>query len=313
MLSPDIKIVLTFTGQGSISELDLWKGKFGESPAAKRIFDMTDDIVGFPLSKLVAEGPLDKLIETKYAQPTLVTFELAALAVVKEHDPQLLETYPLVACLGHSAGEIAALAVAGVYGVRTGVALSWQRGSIMQVHGGRGKMAAILADKENVRELCEGTTAEPVNFNNRRQTVISGEAGQVDEVINKARGKFNVVPVNVPFAFHHSVLMRQAQEKFKEVLIGVEFKDPEVPVVPNVTGEPCLSGAKIKEILAHQIASPVEWQKSISSLLEKGVTFIEFSPHPVLTKILRGIDKDARGIWVGDMASALNLRQALLA
>lgn len=318
MSSPDIKIACMFTGQGSISELGLW-GRLGESPAARQIFDRTDEIVGFSLSKLVAEGPIEELIETKNAQPALAAFELAALAIVNEHDPELVETYPLAACLGHSAGEITALAAAGVYGagedgVKTGIALSWQRGSIMQEYGKRGKMAAILADEENVRKLCEGTGAEAVNFNNRRQTVISGGEEEVDKVISKAIGRFAAIPLSVPLAFHHSAKMKLAQEKFAERLAAFDFRDPEVPVVLNVTGGPCLSGARIKEILAHQIASPVQWQKSIAYLLGEGVnTFIEFGPQPVLTKILTGIDKDVKGICVGDMASALNLRQALLA
>lgn len=295
-----------FTGQGSISELGLWD-KLMQSSKAQEIFRMADEISGSYLSKLIAEGPLEELIETKNAQPAIAAFDLAALAVTKEFHPEIEEH--LVAVAGHSAGEIPALAASGVVTLDQAIHLALERGRLMQQYGGRGKMAAIFADGDTVRKICEETGVEAVNFNGPRQTVVSGEAEIVDNVISLARAqRISGRPLNVPFAFHHSILMRTAQEEFAKVLASVEFRDTKMPVILNRTGQPETSGIKIKEQVAEQIASPVQWHKSMLYLLEQEInTFVEFGPQPVLTGLLKTINIEAIGIWVGDFASAKSL------
>ncbi len=316
MLSPDRKVAYMFTGQGSISRAGLWD-KLRQSPAARQIFQMTDEIVGFPLSKLVAEGPMDELIQTKNAQPAIIAYDLAAFAAAKELHPELEEIKPSV-CLGHSAGEIAALTAAGVFDERTGLFLAYQRGLIMQEYGGAGTMAALLADEETVGEICKRVNkritesaeqVEVVNLNSPRQTVISGGEKAVMKAVNLAEEEdiiFSMLPVSNPF--HHSVLMRPAQKEFAKVIAATEFRDAWVPVILNKTGQPEKSGVKIKEILAEQIASPVRWYDSVKYALEQGVdTFVEFGPRSVLTHILEEIDSKVRGICVRDYESAQSL------
>lgn len=316
------RTALMFTGQGSIQKPGMWE-RFRESPAALRIFKLADEVVGSYLSKLVAEGPMEELIQTKNAQPAIIAFDLAALAATKEMNPDLFGV-PVKACLGHSAGEIAALTAAGVIDEATGLFLSYKRGLIMQEYGAEGTMAALLTDKETVQMICdrvnrkaagEADKIEAVNFNGPKQTVISGPENKVIKAADLAEEDdiLNAI-LQVPNPFHHSVLMKAAEGEFAKVIAETAFKDGSIPVILNVTGQPETSGIKIKEILSKQIASPVQWHESVLYLLRKeGITrFVEFGPRNILIKLLEGIDPQAEGYCISDYDSVKKLTSSLI-
>lgn len=319
MLSPDIKLAAVFTGQGSIRKPGIWE-TLQQSPAARQIFEITDEVAGFRLSKLVAEGPMEELIQTKNAQLVIIAYDLAALATTREFHPEI-DNY-MVAVAGHSAGEIAALVAAEVLDERSGLMLIHQRGLIMQEYGGEGTMAALFADKETVGNICDrvnkkatspADAVEAVNFNSPAQTVISGPEDRVLKAANRAEGEDVIYALlEVPNPFHHSVLMKPAQDEFAKVIAATEFRDARIPVILNKTGKPETSGTKIKEILAEQIASPVQWYKSMLYLLGQGVNaFVEFGPRNILTKFLEEIDPEVRRACVRDYLSAQKFKSDL--
>lgn len=305
-----------FTGQGSIKEPGIWNGLM-QSPKGREIFRMTEELSGPGFSSLVSEGSLEELMQTKNAQPAIIACDLASLAAFKEYQPEV--SSQKFAYLGHSAGEIAALTAAGVFDEATGIYLSYRRGLIMQEYAPEGAMAAVMTEDEKVTALLNEVNVgvknpadivEAVNLNGPRQTVVSGKGERIQLLTEMARQSRIVAKLlPVPNPFHHSVLMKEAQDKFADVLDSTEFRIPKGPVILNKTGRAALSAETIKAELSQQIASPVRWRDSIEWLLENGVTsFAEFGPQPVLTGLLRGINREAAAIWIGDCQSAKDLK-----
>lgn len=306
MLEAD-KIAYTFSGQGS-QRVGIWDD-LRASAAAREIFQMTDEIVGFPLSKLCSEGPSEELTRTSNAQPAIIAHSLAALASIEELHSELLEAKPLF-CLGHSVGEYSALVAARVITIREAIYLIRQRGLLIEQFGGEGKMAALLGfrDQEQVMEICGRTQTEAANFNGPSQIVISGGVKEIEHAIGLAGEegiKSILLETSHPF---HSSLMRPARDEFEKALSPITFKDPVVPIVLNTTARASTSGAEIKAAIARQIAEPVRWHESIIWVQQQGVrVFLEFGPKPVLTGLLRRIYPQAKGICVKDYKSAQEL------
>src|SRR5690606_21684417 len=125
-----------------------------------------------------------------------------------------------------------------------------------------GTMAAVLGLPDAaVEEVCgrvRAGTCEPANFNAEGQVVISGDVAGVEEGMRLAKeaGAKRVMPLEVSGAFHSS-LMEPAAAEFAAWLERVELRDPEVPVVSNVTAAPVRRAAEARELLVRQLTSPV--------------------------------------------------------
>ncbi|MCL5783827.1 MAG: ACP S-malonyltransferase [Patescibacteria group bacterium] len=297
----------TFTGQGS-QRMGMWDD-LRQSASAGKIFRIADKIVGFPLSRLCSEGPLEELTQTRNAQPGILVDSLGALRTAQNLHPELMEIRPKF-CLGHSVGEYSALVDAGVIDAETAIYLVWQRGLLMEQLSPEGKMTALLGfkDKEEVVEICAQTGAEVANFNGPSQIVISGRTVEVESAQKMAREKgIKFIPLRASHPFHSS-LMRPVQDAFREILFQkntIEFKDPRIPVILNVTAQPCESGAAIKENLVEQIVASVRWEESIKFVLAQEVdVFLEFGPEAILTGLLRRIKPAAGGVCIKDFQSA---------
>src|SRR6185503_4060701 len=131
-----------FPGQGT-QEVGMGKALCAASAAARACFESADRALGFSLSKLCFEGPLEELTLTKHAQPAILTASTAALAALKESKPGL---EPPRFAAGHSLGEYSALVAAGALAFEDAVRIVHLRGSAMQaaVPEGQGAMAAVM-------------------------------------------------------------------------------------------------------------------------------------------------------------------------
>lgn len=304
------RIAYTFTGQGS-QRVGMWVD-LERSQEARAIFRVADAIVGFPLSKLCREGPLEELTKTSNAQPAIVAHSLAALVALYELHPQLQETPPKF-YLGHSAGEYSALAAAGVIGLETAISLVRKRGLLIEKMSIEGRMLAVhrFEHVDQVLAICSKTGTEAANFNGPGQIVVSGGVQGIEDagMLAKEAG-MRVILLRTSRAFHSSH-MRPVTEEFKKVLAEVPFQDPVMFFIPNATAQPTRSGEKIKEAIAEQIAKPVRWYESIRLVLENGVdTVLEFGPEGILTGLLRRIDPEARGVCIKDCKSAVRYSYA---
>jgi len=280
-------------------------------PEAASVFDRVTAALGQDVRKLCWELDVDTLRQTQNAQVALYTASLAAWDVLKARLPE----GAVQAAAGHSVGEYAALAAAGVVTLEDGARLVAARGRLMSEVTG-GAMAAVIGlERGPLDEACAeaGGVVVVANDNSPGQLVISGEVEAVAKAgeIASAKGAKRVIPLNVSGAFHSPLMAGPAYEMGKE-LSAVDFGFGNLKVYANVTAEPVLEASDWRGLLELQLQRPVRWTETIQNLRRDGAhTFIECGAGKVLSGLLKRIDKEAKGLNVGDVES-LELTQLAL-
>lgn len=271
-----------FPGQGS-QKVGMGEGLFEEF---QELTQTATQILGYSIQTLCMEDPNGHLSQTQYTQPAL--YVVNALTLQKRlqsgDQPQYLA--------GHSLGEFNALLAAGVFDFETGLKLVQKRGELMSQAQG-GAMAAIIGlDVNQITQIIDPLNGvEIANYNSPLQTVITGEKDAVESSLEqfKTAGARMVVPLKVSGAFHSS-LMKTAQEEFRQFLTQFNFNTPKIPVIANITGAPY--PADIADSLTQQMASSVQWTKTIEFLMDQGETvFEEIGPGKVLAGLVNAIQK----------------------
>ena len=301
------RIAFLFPGQGS-QAVGMGRDLAERFPIAAQTFAEADEALGFPLSRLIFEGPEEELRLTENTQPAILAVSVAAWRVLAQHG-----IHPALAA-GHSLGEWSAHVAAGTLQFADAVRAVKARGRAMQlaVPAGQGAMAAILSlSADQVAEACREAEAEtglPVaaaNLNSPNQTVISGALAAVEKAsaIAKARGARRAIllPVSAPF---HCVLMQPAQEEVARVLQALTLTDPRIPVAANVTGGMVTTAQAASNALIRQVTGAVRWVDCMNSLVAAGAElFIEVSPGKVLCGLLKQIDPAQKSLNVEDSVS----------
>lgn len=309
MASPEEseKIAFVFPGQGS-QYVGMGKALSEASQAARRIFQQADEVLGFSLSKLCFEGPADELEDTINAQPAILTVSIACLAALRERWEAIGRSIQPIAVAGHSLGEFTALVAAGSIDFGDALHIVRERGRLMKESGERqpGGMAAVVGlDSETLREICREAEGHGVivlaNSNSPDQRVISGERSALEHAVRLARergGRAVVLPITIA---SHSPLMQAAAGVFSEIVARVPFRDPQVPIVANISGQLITSAEDIRRELHEHLLRPVEWVASVREMIEEGATtFMEIGPGQVLTRLTRRISRDVQALNLSD-------------
>ncbi len=299
-----MKTALLFSGQGA-QAVGMGKDLAASYPAAADLFAKADGILGYSLSQIAFEGPVDELTKTSVCQPALYTHGLAALAVLKEKFPAL----SFDAAAGLSLGEFTAHASAGTFDFETGLRLVDQRSRFMQeaCEATEGGMAAIIgADEQGVRDLAAAADVDVANFNSPGQIVISGEKSKIALAVGMAKefGARKAVELTVAGAFH-SRLMEPAYQRLSAVLSETPIVMPRVTVVGNVDARPAGSPDAIRKSLADQVTGSVCWTASIEYMIDHlGIMrFLELGPGGIIAGLVGRIRKGTEVISVSDAAS----------
>lgn len=308
-----MRIAFVFPGQGSQSVGML--GGFAGNAVVEEYAARADAALGEPISKLIAEGPAETLGLTVNTQPALLTASCAFHAAWTSAGGRRPDVMA-----GHSLGEYSALTCAGAFAFEDAVKLVRLRATAMQsaVPVGEGGMAAVigLAD-EAVVEACREASAvgpvEAVNFNSPGQVVIAGRNDALARAVElvKARGCRRAIPLAVSGPFHSSMLA-PAGEALAAALAKTAVAAPAVPVYANVTAE--LHGAPdaIRELLARQVSSAVQWTKTVERMKADGVTdVVECGPGRVLAGLIRRIAPEIRVHALNDAATLAAALEAL--
>jgi [acyl-carrier-protein] S-malonyltransferase len=275
--------------------------------SARAAFDQADAALGWSVSEVAWQGPEERLNDTRQTQPSLVATSLACLAALEEACADA--SIPMVPALvaGHSVGEYAALAAAGVLSAPDAVRLASRRGQLMADASVSGGMAAVIGlDRKRIAEVVRGVASPGelvvANDNAPGQVVISGMLAALEraEPALLAAGARRVMRLKVSGAFH-SPLMAPVGAALAGAFAEVPWSDARIPVVSNVTAEPVTDAPVIRELLTRQVSSPVEWVASVRRMVADGVdTFIECGPGAALTGMVRRIAPESRTMNVSD-------------
>jgi len=303
------KVAFLFPGQGS-QYVNMLLDLRDAEPLVRETFDEADrvmtPILGRPLTSYIytngTKEELDQaekeLKNTAITQPAMLTANVALMRVLNKYG-----VYPDYV-IGHSLGEYAALVAAGVLTFPEALEVVSARGremSNIQVDD-PGSMAAISAPLEKVEEVIQSVKGYVViaNINSPLQSVLGGSTEAIDSAISMFTAEgFQAVRIPVSHAFHTQIVA-PASEPLRAVIARMNLQSPRLPIVANVTGElyPSESG-KILDLLAQQVASPVQFVKGMQTLYREGVrVFIESGPKRVLNALAQDNLKDFNDVTI---------------
>jgi [acyl-carrier-protein] S-malonyltransferase len=261
-----------FPGQGSQYK-GMGSDLVREFASAREIYARASAVVGYDVAQLSFEDPENKLAQTRYTQPALLTHEIACLTVLR--DLGGAAAAPSLTA-GHSLGEYSALVCAGVLTFEGALALVAERGRLMSEHG-RGSMLATTLEIEPARELADKHYCGVGGCNLPDQTVIAGEAADLDalaEDLAKTYPGKRGIKLNTEGAFH-TYYMLAAALKFRDTLRRTDFGKISVEVLSNYTGKPHVDDPDaIRSRLFFQLFHPVRWVACMNAAIDAGVSTI---------------------------------------
>ena len=298
-----------FPGQGS-QKVGMGVGLLEDSRVARETFEEADDSLGFPLTRMIFEGPAGELQNTVNSQPAIMTVSIAAWRAWAEFvGPEAADAQ---AVAGHSLGEYTALVAAGVLDFADAVRLVRRRGELMnQASVNRpGAMAAILGlDELAFAQICAETGVELANINTENQIVISGDKMAIAHAVDlaTARGARKAVPLPVSGAFHSSLMM-EAEVGLAAELETLEFRQPRMPIVANCDCRPLTDVDEIRDELVRGLCRCVQWKDSVRAMIDSGIDrFVEFGAGGVLAGLIKRIDREVEVSAVADSDSVRKL------
>ncbi len=302
-----------FPGQGS-QAIGMGKEFYDKFNLVKDLFKKADEVLEIPLSKIILEGPKDKLDLTINTQPAifLVSYSIFSVAT-KEYNVNLDKAKYFA---GHSLGEYSALSAAGYLNFSDTIKLLRTRGSAMQnaVSEGEGGMLAILGSQiKIIEEILENNknnfNVQIANDNSEGQIVISGRKKDLiglTDILKLKKIKNIKLPVSAPF---HCKLMSKATSIMREQIEKTKFDDSNKRLISNVTASEISNKEELKKLLVDQIENRVRWRESIINMINKGINhFIEIGPGKVLSGLVKRINKDVKIDIINGESDINNLR-----
>ena len=288
-----------FPGQGS-QYVGMAGDLVSRSAAAAAVLERADAALGFPISRLILEGPAEELDLTVNAQPAILATSVAYLEAMREEAREAgIELEPRILA-GHSAGQYAAAVAADAIDFADAIPLVRERGRIMQERGIAGGMGAVvgLSDEqvhEIVAEARQHGEISVANANAPGQIVLSGVIPALAFALelSKTVGARRAVRLAVSVA-SHSPLMRRARDEFSQILARVPFREPAVPMLGNVHATVIHTAVELRTELAEHLIHGVQWTMTVRRMVHDGVTdFVEVGPGRVLSGLIRRISPDA--------------------
>jgi len=299
-------IVAVFPGQGS--QTPGFLAPWLELDGARERLAAYSEAAEVDLVAAGTEWDADRIRDTKVAQPLIVAASLLSYTALTSRT-----AIPVSGFAGHSVGEIAALAAAGVFSEADGMRLVGIRGRAMAEAAAleeTGMSAVLGGDEEAVLQRLADLDLTPANYNGGGQIVAAGAFDKLAELAADAPERARVMPLKVAGAFH-TRYMAPAVETLRAAASDVAVSDPALPLWTNSDGSVVDSGRTAIDRLVAQVASPVRWDLCMASFADRGITgLIEFSPAGTLVGLAKRALKGVPAVAVktpDDLAAAAAL------
>ena len=255
---------------------------------SNKYFNISKDILGYDIHKIISEDPNKKINNTKFTQPAI--FIISSIANNIYNDKIGLPD----CCAGHSLGEITALYASGVLNFEDSLQLIQKRANSMDKAGKEnpgGMLALIKAEKPQIDLILKETSLSIANINSPNQIILSGAISSIDLSISLCKkNKIRAIKLPVSGAFHSS-LMISASDALLETINQLNFKDANIPIYQNFNAKPTTDKDLIKDNLIKQMTSPVLWEDTINNMVKDDVKlFVEIGPKKVLTGINKSMN-----------------------
>jgi len=248
---------------------------------------------GLDLSRLGTTASTEEITNTAIAQPLIVA---ATLLAHQELTTRGLLADNEVVVAGHSVGEIAAYAIAGVISADDAVALAATRGAEMAkacADEPTGMSAVLGGDETEVLARLEQLDLIAANRNAAGQIVAAGRLSALDKLAEDPPEKARVRALGVAGAFH-TEFMASALDGYAAAVQNVATSEPTAVLLSNRDGQPVSSAADAMEKLVAQLTRPVRWDLCSETLRQRSVTaIVEFPPAGALSGIAK---RELRGV-----------------
>ena len=302
------KVAFLFTGQGSQFN-GMGKQLFLTNTVFRQTLEHCDEILrngGYLEKSLIevifaepASSDAQLIDNAVYAQTALFALEFALAELWRSFGikPNIL--------LGHSVGEYAAAAVAGVFSLEDGLHLIAQRARLLQSTAGNGATIAVLSDEESVRQIIASISREIsiAGINSPKETLISGSVKAIEKASEmfKANG-ISSRSLKISYA-PHSHLIEPLLGDFEEFARRINYNEPQIKLISNATGK--LSDRIDASYWRRHLREPVRFIDGIRILAEEGCQImLEIGPQPVLQLLGRQNWQGEKASWLSSLWSA---------
>lgn len=259
-----------------------------ELDGAAQFLDELSEAAQVDLRALGTTADAETIKDTKVAQPLIVATSLLSARALRNHVGGDADWLQLSA--GHSVGEYAAVALAGILTPTDAVALVAARGRAMAEAAAQnptGMSAVVGGRPEEVEQALQAHDLVGANVNGGGQVVAAGLLSDLEALAEEPPARARVIPLAVAGAFH-TQYMTPAVATVRAAAANLPAADPTVRCLSNADGAPLASGAQALERLVTQISSPVRWDLCQATMLDDGVdAAIELAPGGVLTGLAR--------------------------
>ncbi len=273
--------IIACPGQGSQSEgfLSPW---IDNVPGFREQLEQLGKAANRDLVSLGTTASEETIKDTSNAQPLIVGASIAAYRTS-------LATDRFDAVVGHSVGEFAAAAIAGILSDEEAMRLVSVRADAMAAAAAEVEtsMAAVLGgDSAEVLAELEARGLHAANFNGAGQIVAAGEKGLIADLVSNPIPGTRCIELKVAGAFH-TRFMEPAVAVLREAALSVKVNDPVIAIYSNQLGQRIDSGKEFLDLMVNQVANPVRWDLCMANLDSEGSQLIELPPAGALAGLAK--------------------------